>query len=228
MLTIICGENSVSSRKYFLQLKESYSKKDFEIKNITTSEISELKKWLIESVSLFSQKRIFFVENLSKFLKRFKKKDLVKELTNMAVMKDVEIISWEEVSSRELVTIKGAQIKEFKISESIFKLLDACYPQNKVNFLKLLDQLVQDSDENFIFVMLARHIRNLILIKQGIIPQKMQSWQASRLKVQASFWPLAKLISFYTSLFRVDVRAKTNTSALSVKESLDILGCLIL
>lgn len=229
MLTIICGEDNVASRKYFQDIKETFSKKNFEIKNIASNEISELKKWLIESPTLFSSSRAFFVENLMKYLKKFKTKDHIKELEDIARMRDVELFDWENgLTSRDLKKIAGAVIKEFKPSENIFKLLDACFPTNKTRFINILNRVEENADENFIFTMLTRHIRNLIIIKENITPPKMQSWQASKLKLQTKFWQLNKLISFYDSLFRIEIRNKTGANPYNIKESLDILATLFL
>src|SRR3989339_49829 len=121
MITIICGEDTISSRNYFISLKK-------------------------------------------------KNKKIVDDLQRIAAMKDVELVDWEEVSGWELKLKKIGQIKEFKPNQTIFKLLDLLYPGNKVLFLSLLNKLSQELDENFIFIMLIRYVRNLIVIKEGAIP----------------------------------------------------------
>ena len=116
-------------------------------------------------------------------------------------------------------------VKEFKPDQTIFKLLDSVYPGNKVLFISYLDKLSQNLDENFVFIMLIRYIRNLIIIKEGAVPPKMQSWQTYKLKSQALHWKQENLVNFYQALFKIEIGLKTSSNPFSVKESLEILAC---
>ena len=224
MLTIICGEDISSSRSYYNSLKKQYETKGFEIRLIAYSEIESISKWLAESPSLFSNKKVFFSERLNKF---YKKENVVfsEELQKIEKLKDVELIDWEEVSGWELKIKKIGRVKEFKPDKTIFKLMDSVYPGNRDYFLGLLNKLSQNLDENFIFIMLLRYVRNLIIIKEGEIPPKMQSWQAYKLKAQVANWRQENLVNFYEALFKVEVSQKTNSTAFSIKQSLEILAC---
>lgn len=227
MLTIICGEDNIGSRKYFQNLKATFSQKNFEIRNIQARATSELNKWLIDSPSLFTTKKVFFTDNLMKVIK--KSKNTLTEVEKISALKDTELYDWEDsLTARELKAIKGAVVREFKPTDSIFKLLDACYPSNKKQFVRLLNTLVESSDENFIFIMLARHIKNLLLIKDGQIPTGMQKWQAQKLITTTQYWEKDKLLMFYDGLYRIEIRNKTSTNPYSVKESLEILSCYFL
>lgn len=224
MLTIICGEDTISSRNYFISLKKNYSGKGFEIRDIKFNEIVEITRWLADSPSLFFQKKIFFTERLNKYIKKENQK-LTADLQKIEKMKDVELIDWEEMSRWELKLKKIGYVKEFKPNETIFKLLESLYPSNRVSFVSLLDKLAQDLDENFIFIMLVRYVRNLIIIKEGEIPPRMQSWQTYKLKTQARHWKIENLVNFYEALFKIEVGLKTSSNPFSIKESLDILAC---
>ncbi|OGK23597.1 hypothetical protein A3A46_04680 [Candidatus Roizmanbacteria bacterium RIFCSPLOWO2_01_FULL_37_13] len=224
MITIICGEDTISSRNYFISLKKNYFTKGFEIKNLKFDQIGDITRWLADSPSLFFQKKVFFAERLNKHVKKENKK-IVDDLQRIAAMKDVELVDWEEVSGWELKLKKIGQIKEFKPNQTIFKLLDLLYPGNKVLFLSLLNKLSQELDENFIFIMLIRYVRNLIVIKEGAIPPRMQSWQTFKLKSQANHWKIENLVNFYEALFKIEVGLKSGSNPFSVKESLDILAC---
>ena len=224
MLTIICGEDIIASRNYFVSLRKDYSSKGFEIKSLKFEEIGEISRWLAESASLFFQKKVFFTEHLNKKIKK-DSKQLTSELEKIAKMKDVELIDWEEVSQWELKLKKIGKVKEFKPSQSIFKLLDSLFPGNRKEFVSMLYRLGENLDENFIFIMLARLVRNLIIVKEGAVPQKIQSWQIYRLKSQASRWKIENLVNFYEALFKIEVGQKTSSNPFSVKESLAILAC---
>ena len=224
MLIIICGEDVASSRNYFNSLKKEYLAKQFEIRNVAYYEIGDIDRWLGESASLFSQKKVFFSERLNKFIKRDNKK-LLEDLQKIDKMEDVELVDWEEVSGWELKLKKIGQVKEFKPDQTIFKLLDSVYPGNRVLFISYLDKLSHNLDENFIFIMLVRYIRNLIIVKEGSVPPKMQTWQTYKLKSQTNHWKQENLVNFYQALFKIEVGLKTSSNPFSIKESLEILAC---
>ena len=224
MLTIICGEDVVASRNYFTNLKKDSLFKGFEVKELRFEDVSDISHWLADSPLLFSLKKIFFSENINKKIKK-ENKNLLQELQAIANLKDVDLIDWENVSSRDLKISKIGKIKEFKPDQNIFKLTESLYPTNKINFIDNLTKLSSDLDENFILIMLVRQLRNLILVKEGVIPPRMQSWQTFKLKSQAKYWKINNLILFYEALFKVEIGLKTSSSPFSIKESLEILAC---
>lgn len=229
MLTIICGEDSISSRSYYLELKEKYQASGNEIYDIKATEISEIKKGLSESVSLFSQKLIFFTQGLNKKISKRSNPTLFSLAEEIAKKKNIELIDWEEYTmGRELKLTKGVTVKEFKASESIFKLLDSCYPKNLRQFISLLNSLPEKIDEVFIFIMLVRHVRNLLMVKLGNASKSLQSWQVAKLKSQAYYWDADKLSAFYDGLYKIDVALKTGKNPFSLRKSLDLLACYFL
>ncbi len=215
MLTIICGEDNVESRNYFLTLKENFRKKGYEIQNVNSLEIDDVP-------SLFAQKRIYFIENLNKKINK-KNLKITRNIKNIIENKEIEIVDWEDqISAREL-KITGAAVKEFKPAQNIFKLIDTCYPGNMTNFLKILHEMPPKIEEGFIYIMLTRHIRNLLLVKSGTGNAKLSPWQEAKLRNQARFWTTEQLIAFYDGLFRIDVSSKTGNNPFSYTKSLDIL-----
>lgn len=229
MLTIICGEDVVNARTYYSALREEYKNKGYEIRDITFPEIPEITKWLSESPSLFSQQKIFFTSGLNKKISKRTSPEMFALVEKLAKNKDFNIIDWEEFSSgRELKITNGITIKEFKPSQSIFKLLDACYPGNLKTFVSILHGLPSKTDEIFIFIMLVRHIRNLLCIKLGQPSKTLQRWQIAKLQSQAKWWKTERLIGFYDGLSRIDMVVKTSKNPFTVKESLDTLTCYFL
>lgn len=228
MLTIICGEDTVTSRKYFSDLKHSFAEKGNEVKHISSSELPDIPKWLAESSSLFGERLIFFAENINKLLSRKKGDKLTETLKTIADSKNAELFIWEEAGGRE-IKLKGiGQIKEFKPNQTIFKLLDTCIPSNKVPFLKALETLRQSTDEYFIFVMLHRHIRNVMITKLGHPPVSLQPWQQHKLTGIANLWQMETLLTFYEGLIRIDISTKTGTNPHGIKKSIEILACYFL
>lgn len=226
MLTIICGEDSIASRNYFTDQQKLLKERDFEIVNVDYHQVLELDETGGSESSLFALKRAYFTQSLNK--KVFKKMSDRNEKKIKAIIasKEIQVFDWEEeTSSRDLKSIKGIIIKEFKPSQNIFKLLDSCYPGNLKTFVNSLNTLSESTEDIFIFIMLARHMRNILSVKMGEKIPKLMSWQIAKLSNQAKYWKLENLINFYQGLHRIDVNSKTNGTPFSVKKALDILTC---
>lgn len=226
MLTIICGEDSIASRNYFIDQQRLFKEKNFEIVNVDYHQVLELDETGSSEISLFSSKRVYFTQGLNK--KVFKKMSdrNEKKIKEIVASKEIQVFDWEEeTSSRDLKSIKGITVKEFKPDKNIFKLMDSCYPGNLKTFIDTLNTLSESTEDIFIFIMLARHIRNILITKMGEKIPKLMSWQIGKLANQAKYWDLKNLINFYQGLHRIDVNSKTNGTPFSVKKSLDILAC---
>lgn len=223
MLTIICGEDSTASRDYYFDLKKKYSE-NYEIIEVDVNSLENINSWMGQSMSLFASKKVFFTQNINKKLSRKLNLKINNVVGKLIKNKKIEVIDWEEeISSRMLKFPKGFLVKEFKPPENIFKLQDSLYPGNLKTFIFLMNQLVATVDENFIFIMLARHIRNLLLVKTDESNSKLQPWQLYKLKGQASKWDFKKLVNFYDAFHRLDITQKTSSSPYNLAKSLDIL-----
>ncbi len=227
MLTIICGEDSVSSRNYYLSLKELYVKKGYSISTVTADQLLS-QNYSLQNESLFSTKMIFFTENINRHYKKSKdKKQILPELSFLS-QKDIEVIDWENGLPAKEVKYKaqaGISIKEFKIAETIFKLLDACKPSNLSNFILLLRSVMTVQDQYFVFVMLIRHTRALILASQNIFSSTVQPWQKVKLLNQSKLWQKQKLEGWYEGLYRIDCSSKSGNNSFGLQKSLEILAC---
>lgn len=228
MIQIICGEDIINSRNYFYELKKKYLSKRFEVTEISPMQITDIVKWLSESMSLFYEKRIYFSQQINKYIGKTNKSDFLDILSRISNLEHILLIDWEDTSSRFLKIKNIGQIKEFKPSTSIFKLLDICYPGNQKVFLQNLNMLLQTENENFIFVMIHRYIKNILLAKINNLPTNMSPWQKQKLIYQAKRWSTDLLLKFYQALYKIEISNKTGTNPYGVKNSLDILSCYFL
>ena len=229
MLTVVCGEDNVTSRESYIQLKREYGMKNYEIRNLSISDLPEIPQWMGESRSLFGLSQVFFCENIGKKASKRSNPKLYELLEVLASSPDVIVVDWEDsLSKRELKFPPTAQIKEFKPPRSIFQLLDSCYPTNYKTFLSILYSLPEKTDGTFVFIMLSRHVRNLLLVSTGSIPSTNQKWQVWKLRSQAKHWDTEKLCRFYEGLHRIDVMQKTGNNPYNLMKSLDILAAYFL
>lgn len=234
MLTIVCGEDTVTSRKYFESLRKKYSAQMTEVRDIQPGDIKEILTWMGESTSLFSSKQVFFTNNLESIIVRRRGKKSTKTkspltfeetVEEIARKADIELIDWESKSGRDIKMKSVADVKEFKPSSTVFKLLDCCYPGNKKEFITVLRALLADQDENFLFIMLYRHIRTLIAAYDSSFTKTTAPWQRPKLSSQARLWSQNKLIEFYQGLYRLETTAKSGTNPYGIRRTLEILAC---
>lgn len=233
MLITICGEDTISSRNYLNQLKAEYLKANIEIRQVPIAEFGDILGWIGSNMSLFSTKTVFFTEHLESIIikKRGKKPAVRTVKTNediaieIASRKDITVVNWEEKQGREIKLKEVSQVKEFKPATTIFKLLEECYPSNLKRFVSLLQLLTQTQDEMFLFIMLYRHIRTLILAQSDTYSKTCPPWQKAKLKAQSKLWKIEKLVEFYEGLARVESSTKSGNNPHGIRKSLEILAC---
>lgn len=229
MLFIVAGEDNVSSRDYYIQLQQEYKDKGNDLQKISSGELEVVLSSSSLGPNLFGQQLIFLSENLNKAVSRKKGNKAYELLEEISKNKDIILIDWEDgVGQRELKIGTLGKVKEFKPSANIFKLLDACYPSNLETFISLLNSVATPQNEMFIFIMLRRHIRNLLLVSSKADMPSLQSWQKRKLETQAKLWSYESLVSFYQRLISLDISLKTGKNAYTLRHSLELLGCYFL
>lgn len=223
MIYIFLGDDTAGSRLEFIQFKQSLTLKDYSVTEINSSNLDELEKGLYQANTLFESKNVFVCENLfAKVLTR--KKFLPFDNTD----KNTIILDWEEDCDDKAIkfSFKNAIVKQSKLSENIFKLMDCIAPGNIQQLIEYLSKLSDNTNENILLFMIHKRIKELIFIKNNIESvKKLQSWQLARLNNQAAAWDNDKLISLYEALYRLEVNIKTSRSVLPIKKALDMLFC---
>jgi hypothetical protein len=224
MLTIICGEDNVNSRNYFLNELKKLKESGNEIKNIYPKEIENIFTG-VSVETLFGQQVVYAVENLNKYINK-KSKSIIDILYKIAGDEKTILIDWEdETQKRFLKYTDKVKIVEFKPDKNIFKLLDQCYPSNLKEFISTFSQIVQKTNEYFILIMLTRHIKKLLLYKINIKPQDVAYWQEKRLIYQSKFWLKETLINFYNKLIDIEVSEKIGKNPYGIKNYIEMLSC---
>ena len=224
MIHILLGEDSSLSRQSWVNIKKEFLKKNVLVSIIESVEdLTQISSGYTVQ-SLFNKKQVYFCENLfSKKIKTTNKKALfsIKTIQDL----NIDIYDWEDGIPKwrfKLPKDIKAKIVEFKPPHSIFKLLDSMYPSNLNKFINILSSI--DKDENFIFNMIVKRTRQLLMIKLASQSLKnIQPWQIIKLKKQASLWNSRALIEFYNGLFKIEKRVRTNTTPYNLKESLEII-----
>ena len=224
MITVICGEDVVASRALYESIKHDFRLKSSEIRSIMARDVVDIIDKSELNTSLFFAHIVYCVDNLSSVVSRLKSKHALEPYERIAQRSDVHILDWEDGKAARDISMKFASsIKECKPAHNIFQFLDTLYPGNITQAYMRYVQLSAHNDSMFLFTMMTRHIRSLLLAKNGQFLSRVQPWQKSKLSSQAKQWPAATLEAFYEGFGRVDIAMKTAGTPLSLEQSLAIL-----
>lgn len=230
VIYIFCGEDTISARMAFNKKLDEYRVRSAEIISLTPSSIVDLKGGAGDNLSLFAQETIFCVENLDKF--SFKKSTKTKTdiqyeaISSLAHDKNIIILDFEDgKQARQLKLRELAIIEESKPPISIFKLVEDCFPGNKNLFMQALKTVCSTLDEQFVFIMLYRHVRLLVLVQSNDPSLKLPPWQKYKIISQAKKWEPQRLMDYYSGLIKIEMTSKTSTNPYGVRKSLEILAC---
>jgi DNA polymerase III delta subunit len=221
---VYCGDDIVSSRKAFLNHLEGFSKDGLEIAKIAGKELSlESLEMLSCPVSLFGEKRALAIESL---LAGQKTKEKEKIIDKLALLSDCSVVIWEgkEFSKTDQLKYpKNFIFKNFKLPQVLFSFLDALSPGNTGANLKYLHEVLITVEASYLFLMLVRQIRLLILAQNEKALAKLAPWQRSKLVKQAKAFPLPKLLDIYKKLLQIDYQQKTSSLSLPLAQTLELL-----
>ena len=223
MITIFCGEDTATSRNKFIEKKQYFIDKGYEIAYVTPDTLNNF-VGEIASTGLFFAEKVFFGENI---LNLKKNRDILKNYES----EDFDIFLFEsKLKDRDLKFVfTKSKIITSKFQDNVFTFLDSIYQTNLTKAIEQLDSVWTDDEEFLVYYLLKSRIKELILIKKGIPSQKKQAvWQIGKLKQQAEKWDENKLMTFYDNLYKIEKNIKTSSNVYPIKKSLEILFCFYL
>lgn len=221
MITIIHGDDTVSSRKYLIELKTaSENSVTLDGKGLTFNDLVHA----LKSNSLFSDGKNIFIENF--FSK--KNKELEESINLINKNSNLNIVIWDEneLSKSQLSAFLKPTIKLFKIPQSLFSFLDSIKPGNVQN-VTLFYSVLKNSDENFLFSMIIRQFRLLLALRDGQNDsidelQRLGPWQIEKLQRQSQMFTIEQLKKIYNKLYKIDLNIKTGVYP-NLTSAIDIL-----
>lgn len=116
---------------------------------------------------------------------------------------------------------RGTKVEEYKLEKHVWNFLDSFYPGNAKNAIIILDNSNKTESPQFLFAMLARHLRDLYQVKLNEDSTDLPAWRISKLKKQLSKFDDGELESIISELSKTDI--KTKTSKASTKSELDFI-----
>lgn len=218
---VYCGEDIVSSRKAFLEDLQGLKLRDFELIRVQGKDFEKNFAVLaIESPSLFGQNKALAIESFLSGQKSEEKEKIIEYLGGVA---DFPVIFWEgkEFTKAEQEKFPANFVfKLYKIPQTLFSFLDSLTPGEGFNNLSNFEKTLKTVDALFLFQMLIRQFRLLIMSREDLV--KLAPWQKAKLKKQASLFDEKHLFFLHKRLLKIDFQQKTSSSPFDLKASLEL------
>lgn len=223
MITLIHGDLVEASRAELVRLKAAVSGKEVRQLDGRTIDETQLTQAL-ESHSLFGTDTVVVIEQL--FGKLGKKTKVIAALsailTNAATT--VDIILWEdkEIGATVIKSLGTPVVKLYKTPQVLFQFLDGIAPRSTARLLPMYAKLLEANVAEVVFAMIIRRIRQLIQLHDGVTPEGLAGWQASRLTAQARLFTMEKLVAMHSALTDIDIAVKTGASPFSLAKQIEL------
>ena len=220
MLTLLHGDDIVSSRRALGEMKLAHKESEILTLDGKKASLSDLKQAL-ESSSILSSSRLVILEN---FFSSQPSKEKLFYLSSGEFSSD--LVFWEgKKTSPGLIKKLGPriQVRLFKTPAVVFQFLDNFLPKNRKASLIDLKKTLKSSPQSLVFYLLVGHIRNLLLVKDGEVPPKMQVWKLRKLQSQAKQFSLDSLQKIYRRLLLIDIAQKTGEERFDLAGELQML-----
>lgn len=221
-ITVYSGEDIISSRKAFLEHLERLKNEDFEITRVSGKDTTEESLELLSSpTSLFGQKRVLVIENLLAGTKSKEKDKIIQIISSLNCF----FVLWENKNFTKGDQLKYPNFvfKNFKLPQVLFTFLDSLSPKKINDNLRLFREAITSTDPNYLFLMLIRQIRLLILASDKNDLLKLAPWQKGKLQKQARFFTSEKLKEINQRLLQIDFAQKTSQTPFSLEHQLELL-----
>lgn len=215
-ILVIHGDNVSAAYEKFIKVKSDAKNKNWQ--TLSLDENTDLKVSLT-TPSLFSEKRLFVLENIKK-IKRTDLMWLIKNATqltgNLLIYEKGFLPAW--VSRNLSPNIK---LQEFKLPKIIFTFLESFSPDSCQKSLQYLHAVKKSEPIEFTFALMAKHFKELYWVKSDSSSLPYNSWRVGKLKKQAGKFTFAKLKKIINQLAEIDIEAKTSKADLGA--SLELL-----
>jgi DNA polymerase III delta subunit len=225
MITLIHGDDTIISRNELNHIRNGLSGREIRMVNGKTADINRLIQTL-ESPSIFGNDTAVIFENLLSSLgRKIKTAGEYCDLLKSASGKGTEIILWEDriVSPGMIGNLgKNIRISLYKLPALVFTFLDNFRPGNEKFLLDVYGKLSVNEPVELLFAMLLRRIRQLIIIKDGILPEGMQIWQSARLTSQAKYFSMEQLTDMYLRLINIEFSIRSGNSPFDTGKHLEL------
>lgn len=219
MITLLHGDYIEASRNELALLKAKSAGaevREIDGRTLDTQALTQA----LSSSSLFGGDCVVIIYGLLKALGRKTKQ--AEAYTAIIAASEATVYLWEdkEIAPTLVKQLgKNAAVRLFKLPTVIFQFLDTFAPSQIKKTLALYDAVVAADAPELVHSMLAKRVRQLLMIGDGVTPAGIAPWQASRLTTQARSFSMEKLRSVYTHLCDMEYAMKSGTSPFTLAQA---------
>ncbi|HYD35835.1 MAG TPA: hypothetical protein VD999_07280 [Vitreimonas sp.] len=227
MTIVIHGEHTAHSRQKLSTVINQHQTQHIKMVRLEAKRITEADlEMALGSESLFNEPKVVVIEELHSLPKSKRKDTLIDQLSQHALDTDLTLIIWEKrtLTATMLKKFPKAEVFEFKLSSTLFKWLESLSSDQKTKAqqLKYFHQTLETEDEFMCLSMLARQIRMLIQTKEGATLSG-APFMIAKLKKQAGSISLEQLLATHARLLEIELKHKTSSTPLTLRQDLDLL-----
>jgi len=206
-ILIIHGDHILKSRERFHEIIKSSKEKGWEVVRVSGDDKFNISEKL-SAGTLFANKVLYVIDDY----KVITSSDLTWLQKNNENLEGFLIIySQILITKTNLKKFpKGFNNEEFMLPKLIWKFFESVYPNNTKQCLTLLHEVVKTEPLEFVFHLLARHIRDLYWLSIDPKGPDYQPWRIGKLKSQANRFEGSSLKEFIKSLAELDIKVKTS------------------
>lgn len=222
MITIIYGDDIISSRGHFLEERQKVvGATVFDGKTLSLTDIIQTFEGM-----LFAQKKIF-IENLFSEKKGKELDEIVSYFSQNQTLNDVFIWEGREVSQKIISDLPQAKMLVFKLPQKLFGFLWEIKPGNGKALLILFHELTSHTEPELIFHMLVRQFRMLLALSDSASREQIDEvkrlapWQRQKLERQASLFSQMQLKTYHARLYELDLAQKTGATPFFLTQNID-------
>ncbi len=212
-IIVLHGDNEPKLNERLKKYIEHAKKKNWQIDRFNQEIKINFAEYL-SSGNLFEQERLFIVDEANGLTS----KDLAWLEKNNSSLSGYLILVYSGNLNEKIKKSlpKDTKYEEFKLPRLIFNFLDAFYPGNVTNALKILKELEKNEPIEFIFSLLSRHARDLYWIGFAGEPYPYaESWRIGKIKSQARKFKERNLKKIISLLAKADMLSKSSQEELN-------------
>lgn len=224
MITIVHGDDIVSSRNYYISRRQQVERPVILYgENLNMNHLAQV----FQSTTFFdtTNKNVF----IEIFFQKKDNKDFILYLQSQGEKSNILIWEPKELSKAQLNLFKNAEIKHFLLPKALFSFLNELKPNNGKKAIGLFHKALEQVEAQLIFFMIVRQFRLLLAIQEENMEnqldeiKKMAFWQKARLSNQAKLFPKDRLKEIFAKVMEIEISQKLGKIILSLPQSIDFL-----
>jgi hypothetical protein len=222
-LTLLHGDHQEQSRNRLAQLIQTFRDQSLEVFRFDAGKSApdELRA-ILNTQMLFGQSSAVILENVFSLKSLKKKKEFIALITGES---SAEVVLWEgkALTATQLKPFVAAKanIELFKLSQSLFQLMDSLGGDPKKS-LQLLDQTLQTESADFVFQMMVRQVRLLLATALGA-QLKEHPFVLQKIRRQVRNFSTQQLKDWHEKLTFLDYHSKTGQLRLTLTQEIEQL-----